>query len=324
MPKKRNNKKTNKILISLVVSILIIIVLLLCGKNEQAQKYFENLIGINISSQNTETNKIKSTQIDSEDGIKTIVVGENNSNKTNENIENLKVYYIDVGQADSILIMNNGESALIDAGNNEDGQDVVNFIKSKGITKLNYVIGTHPHEDHIGGLDDVINNIDIDKIYLPKIQTTTKTYQDVLTAIQNKNKTITTFKKGDKFSIGEANSEIMTDSISDKNNLNLSSNIIRMEYNKTSFLFTGDAETENEKAIEWSQTDILKVGHHGSKTSTSQKFLNQIKPTYAIISVGKDNDYGHPNKETLDKLKNIGAQVIRTDESGTIEIIVTK
>ena len=324
MPKKRNNKKTNKILISLVVSILIIIVLLLCGKNEQAQKYFENLIGINISSQNTETNKIKSTQIDSEDGIKTIVVGENNSNKTNENIENLKVYYIDVGQADSILIMNNGESALIDAGNNEDGQDVVNFIKSKGITKLNYVIGTHPHEDHIGGLDDVINNIDIDKIYLPKIQTTTKTYQDVLTAIQNKNKTINTFKKGDKFSIGEANSEIMTDSISDKNNLNLSSNIIRMEYNKTSFLFTGDAETENEKAIEWSQTDILKVGHHGSKTSTSQKFLNQIKPTYAIISVGKDNDYGHPNKETLDKLKNIGAQVIRTDESGTIEIIVTK
>ena len=116
----------------------------------------------------------------------------------------------------------------------------------------------------------------------------------------------------------------MTYSILDKNNLNLSSNIIRMEFNGTSFLFTGDAETENEKTIKWQQTDILKVGHHGSTTSTSQNFLNQIKPKYAIISVGKDNDYGHPNEKILERLEKVGAEVFRTDECGTIEIIVTE
>ena len=155
--------------------------------------------------------------------------------------------------------MNKKQSILIDAGNNEDGDMVVNFIKDKGITKLDYVIGTHPHEDHIGGMDDVINNIDIDKIYLPAIQTTTKTYQDVLQAIKNKNKKINSLKKGDKFNVGDAEFEVMTDSILDKNNLNLSSNIIKMEFNGTSFLFTGDAETENEKSITWTHADVLKV-----------------------------------------------------------------
>ena len=215
------------------------------------QKYFE----IDINSQNQQATEIKSTSVSSENGIKNIVIGSGDIN--NEN--NLHVYYIDVGQADSILIMNENQSILIDAGNNEDGDWVVNFIKNKGITKLDYVIGTHPHEDHIGGMDDVINNIDIDKIYLPPIQTNTKTYQDVLQAIKDKNKKISSLKKGDKFSVGEAEFEVMTDSILDKSNLNLSSNIIKMDFNGTSFLFTGDAESENEKSITWGPIDVLKV-----------------------------------------------------------------
>lgn len=311
MARKRSNKK----LINSILSIIIVAIIALISQNEKMQNYISN-----TSLNSTSENELVSTIQENENGTKTIVVGSGDINSEN----NLHVYYIDVGQADSILIVNQNQSALIDAGNNEDGESVVNFIKSKGVTKLDYVIGTHPHEDHIGGLDDVINNIDIDKIYLPKIQTNTKTYEDVLEAIQNKNQKISTFSKGDKFSICGASLEVMTESILDKNNLNLSSNIIRMEFNGTSFLFTGDAETENEGTIEWAQTDILKVGHHGSNTSTSQSFLNQIKPKYAIISVGKDNDYGHPNQKILERLEKVGAEIFRTDECGTIEVIVTE
>lgn len=311
MAKKKNSKK----LIKNIISIIIVIIIVLMSQNQEIQKYISSTTSNLISE-----NGIPSTIQENENGTKTIVIG--SGNVDNEN--NLHVYYIDVGQADSILIVNKNQSALIDAGNNDDGQEVVNFIKSKGITKLDYVIGTHPHEDHIGGLDDVINNIDADKIYLPKIRTNTKTYEDVLQAIQNKNQKISSFNKGDRFTIGDANLEVMTDSILDKENLNLSSNIIRMEFNETSFLFTGDAEIENEKTITWPQTDILKVGHHGSTTSTSQNFLNQIKPKYAIISVGKDNDYGHPKEKILERLENAEVEIFRTDECGTIEVIVTE
>ncbi len=234
--------------------------------------------------------------------------------------EDLKVYFIDVGQADSILVINKDQTMLIDAGGNENGKDVVKFIKSKGITKLNYLIGTHPHEDHIGGLDDVINNLDIENIFMPKIQTNTKTFEDVLDSIKNKNLKVTSPEKGTSFNIGDANCQIMLDPIIDENNLNLSSIVIRLEFGNKSFLFMGDAETKNENLINWKKVDVLKVAHHGSDTSTSKKFLNQIKPEIAIIMVGKDNIYKLPNSETIKRLNNVGTKIYRTDEDGTILI----
>lgn len=236
--------------------------------------------------------------------------------------DKLEVDFIDVGQADSILVSNKDETMLIDAGNNENGNDVVKFIKEKGITKINYLVGTHPHADHIGGLDDVINSdLEFEDVYLPKIQTNTKTFEDVLDALKNKNLKVTAPAKGDTFKIGDANCEVMTDSILDKENLNLSSIVIRLEFGENSFLFMGDAETENEKTINWPKTNVLKVGHHGSNTSSSQNFLNQVKPEYAIIMAGKDNSYGLPKQKILDRLNKIGAKIYRTDELGTIVVI---
>lgn len=234
--------------------------------------------------------------------------------------EDLLIDFIDVGQADSILVRNQDKIMLIDAGTNEAGEMVVKYLQNLGITKIDYLVGTHPHEDHIGGLDNVINNFDIGQIYMPKIETTTKTFEDVLEAIENKNLTVTAPNKGDKIELGQAVGEFMTEPILDKDNLNVSSLVLRLEFGNTSYLFMGDAEEENEETIIWPKTDVLKVGHHGSSTSSSKSFLEQVQPKYAIIMAGKDNSYGLPTQETIDKLHNIGSEIYRTDEDGTIQM----
>lgn len=304
---KRSTKRQNRKIIGLILA-LVVIVLIAIGANPNVINTISEIAGLNITVNEKQTQNSTENQI-------------GNQNTQVPAGENLVVDYIDVGQADSILITTQDEAMLIDAGNNEDGEDVVEFIKSKGITKLNYVIGTHPHEDHIGGMDDVIKNFDIGTIYMPTITTNTKTYEDVITEIENKNLQISESKKGDTFLLGNANCEFMTDSILDKNNLNLSSIITRITFGNTSFLFMGDAETENEETRKWPKIDVLKVGHHGSDTSSSEEFLKQISPKIAVISVGKDNDYGHPSDETIKKLQNLRATIYRTDELGTIELV---
>lgn len=234
----------------------------------------------------------------------------------------LKVHFINVGQADSILIQQGSSSMLIDAGNNGDSETVKNYITNQGITKLDYVIGTHPHEDHIGGLDYVINSFQIGNIYMPKATSTTKTFTDVVSAIKNKGMQITTPVPGDSFKLGQADCKILAPNSSSYEDLNNFSIVIKVTFGNNTFMFDGDAEKVSEtemlnKGFDL-KADVLKVGHHGSSSSTSDEFLKKVNPKYAVISCGVNNDYGHPHKETMKRLKDSGINVYRTDESGTI------
>ncbi|QVK16749.1 lamin tail domain-containing protein [Mycoplasmatota bacterium] len=253
---------------------------------------------------------------------------ENTTTGQNSDPMDLEIHFIDVGQADSIYIkLPNDEHVLIDAGNNSDGDLVVDYLEDRGVVTLNHVIGTHPHEDHIGGLDDVINHFNIEDVYLPNKSATTKTFEDVLTAIDAKNLTITRAKKGVTLFGEQINDKLLeavmlspiSESYSETNDY---SPVIKLTYGDTAYIFTGDAETEVEEEILDGgadlHADVLKLGHHGSITSTSEAFLNAISPTIGIISVGEGNKYGHPNQEIIDRLMNNNVQVYRTDEAGTI------
>jgi competence protein ComEC len=245
-----------------------------------------------------------------------------NKEESSLDSQTLKVKYIDVGQGDSILIQQGLNSMLIDAGNNSDSELVKKNITDQGITKLDYVIGTHPHEDHIGGLDYVINNFQIGKIYMPKVTSTTKTFEDVVNAINSKGLKATVPTPGESFKLGEATCTILAPNGSEYKDTNNDSIVIKVSFGDNSFLFTGDAEdvSENEMLAKGYdlKSDVLKIGHHGSNSSTTQKFLDSVNPKYAIISVGKENEYGHPTKEIIDRLISEKISVYRTDEVGTI------
>lgn len=233
--------------------------------------------------------------------------------------ETLEVHFLDVGQADSILITTGGKAGLIDAGNSSDGINIVNYIKDLGITKLDFVVGTHPHEDHIGGIDDIIKNFDIEKYYMPDVLTTTKTFENVLDALENKKLKYTVPKIGSKFNLGEAQFETIYLG-TDTKDLNNTSIVLKMTFGNKSFLFTGDAtDVSEEKMLDKDiKVDVLKVGHHGSEYSTTDKFLDRVNPSISIISVGENNKYGHPSSKTLEKLKN--SKIYRTDFDKTIII----
>lgn len=232
----------------------------------------------------------------------------------------LKVHYINIGQGDSELIQVDGKNILIDAGNNDNV--VYNYLKQQGVTKLDYVIATHPHEDHIGGMATVINNLQVDKFYAPKTTTTTVTFENMIKALQNKNLKITTPTVGEQLQIGNATLTFLAPNSATYEDLNNYSIVCKLKYGNTSFLFMGDAESLSEGEILAKQLDIsanvLKVGHHGSSSSTSQTFLNKVNPQYAVISVGQGNNYGHPNQDTLNRLSSKGIKVFRTDINGTI------
>jgi competence protein ComEC len=236
----------------------------------------------------------------------------------------LTISFLDVGQADSILVRENSYTLLIDAGTNEGASRLVSTLKQKGVVRIDTLIGTHPHEDHIGGLDSVIKNFDIGKVYLPDVTSNTKTYLDVLTAINDKHLKISVPQVGQTFTLEQSVATFLAPQAHAYDDLNNYSIVIRLQYGDNSFLFTGDAQSESEKEMLTGghnlKANVLKVGHHGSSSSTIQKFLQAVAPQYAVISVGKDNDYNHPSAETLEKLRAAGVKVLRTDRNGDITI----
>jgi len=247
-----------------------------------------------------------------------------NLNSTALTAELLRVDFIDVGQADSILIqLPNSKNMLIDGGNNSDGDLLVKYLMKENINKIDYLIATHPHEDHIGGLDDVVNHFEIAKVYMPKITHSSKTFRDLLIAIKHKGLKISVAKAGvtliDKDGLLV---RIIAPIKKDYKDLNNYSAIVKIDFKDTSFLFTGDAEREVEQELIVNKVDLsadlLKVGHHGSNSSTTFKFLKRVNPKYGVISVGKDNKYGHPTKYTLNKLSKADVEIYRTDQLGTI------
>lgn len=237
----------------------------------------------------------------------------------------LTIHFLDVGQADSILLeLPNNEIMLIDAGNNSVGRKVVNYLREKGIDTIDYLIGTHPHADHIGGLDDVIDNFEIGRIYLPQVIHTSKTFEDVLLAVQRKGKKITPARAGVNI-VDEPDLQIyfISPVRDDYNNLNHYSAVVKVDFLDKSFLFTGDAEKPNEEEMIEKygarlKSHVLKVGHHGSNTSTTEEFIKIIEPDYAVISAGKDNRYGHPSPLIIERLQKYGIKIYRTDLQGTI------
>lgn len=237
----------------------------------------------------------------------------------------LKVHYINVGQGDSILIQQGSQTMLIDTGTSESRSSLIAYLNNQNISKIDVLVLTHPHEDHIGGAEAVIKGFDIGAIYMPKVTANTKTFKSVVSAVSKKGLKAKAPNAGDTFNIGSANCTILGPINRKAKDLNTYSIVIKLVFGNNKFMFTGDAQTCNEedmlnKGFDLS-ADVLKVGHHGSHTSTSSAFLNKVNPKYAVISCGQSNDYGHPHKVTMDRLKAKGITVYRTDESGNIVCI---
>ncbi len=232
-----------------------------------------------------------------------------------------QAHYIDVGQADSELIISNGHSMLIDGGNAPDSNLIVSYLRGCGIEHLDYVVCTHAHEDHVGGLSGALHECAADHVLCSVDEHDTKVFKNFKSYAKKQGREIEIPSAGDSFELGGSRVEILAP-INEYDDVNNNSIVLKVTYGDTSFLFTGDAEREEEQDILNAgydiSADVLKVGHHGSSTSTSYPFLREVMPKYAVISCEKGNSYGHPHKETLSKLNDADVKVYRTDLNGHI------
>ncbi|WP_034327592.1 ComEC/Rec2 family competence protein [Alkaliphilus transvaalensis] len=238
----------------------------------------------------------------------------------------LSIHVLDVGQGDSILIITpNNKTILIDAGEAEYGTKVVNYLKNNRIKKIDWLIATHPHSDHIGGLVEVINQFDIGEIYMPPVVHTSRTFENLIGAIDEKGMKITAGRDGKLLEIDEDLFFRFLGPLKDYgDHLNNWSIVNQLRYKEKTFIFMGDAELEVEKDLisTYSSGDLkshfIKIGHHGSNSSSSKDFLESLRPDVAVISSGKNNSYGHPHKEVVDRINEGGIHLYRTDLQGTI------
>lgn len=249
----------------------------------------------------------------------------------------LEIHYIDVGQGDCSLIKWEGAAVLIDCGERDYAETVLKYLEKQNVEKLDIIIATHPHSDHIGAMGEVISGIDAERVIAPKVSAdmtpTTKTYERFLTALKDKALKLTAAKPGTAYELTGRTAasaekqppklEILAP-VADYDDLNDYSVVVRLTYGNTAYLFTGDAETKAEKDILNSgadvSADVLKAGHHGSSTSTSEKFLEAVSPEICVIQCGEGNSYGHPHAEILERLESRGVKYYRNDSDGTVTV----
>lgn len=235
--------------------------------------------------------------------------------------DGLTVHFIDVGQADSALLRCDGQTMLIDGGNVEDSSLLVSYLENQGVEYLDYVVCTHAHEDHVGGLSGPLNTCTVGTVFSSVTEYNSKAFSNFAKYTRQQGVELTIPSPGDAFALGSARVTVLgpTEEYEDTNNTSI---VLRVDYGETSFLFTGDMERAAEEDLLESGCDlnatVLKVGHHGSSTSSSYVFLREVMPEYAVISVGKDNSYGHPHEEVMSRLYDAQVTVYRTDEQGTV------
>lgn len=237
---------------------------------------------------------------------------------------------IDVGQADGFYLEQSGKTAVIDCGTVSTGKDMVDYLKEQGVTRLDYVIGTHPHEDHMGGMYEIITNFEVGTIVIPEVtknSITSKWYAKLMKEIKDAKYTVDYPEVGEIYALGDSIIEVLGPEEEPENNINNYSIVMKITFGTMDILMTGDAETDSEADIIASGADldaeILKLGHHGSDTSSSKEFLDAVSPDYALISTKVGNKYEHPIKSVMDEIKNRDIEVYRTDECGTVVLTIT-
>ena len=236
----------------------------------------------------------------------------------------IMVTFLDVGQGESILLRSNTHSVLIDGGEHRYRAVILDYLRLANVRHLDYVIATHPHSDHIGGLVAVLGSVSVGQVIMPDVTNNTATFENFISVIENRAIPVRITQAGDIIQAGIINLQVLAP-YGTQSHINDMSVVVRLEHGQTSFLFTGDAESASEQKMVSSgfnlSSNVLNIGHHGSRTSTTESFLNAVSPDIAVISLGRNNQFGHPHREVIERLLSQNITILRTDELGTIQMI---
>lgn len=328
--KKKKRRQINKRKIALYILIMLCITFIICYEHYFAQQDTYQ----NDTNTQGEEYSIEIYDVEQEQTTYTVsatsTISTTYTNPAISEGEILKLHMIDCGQGDSFLFEQNEQYGLIDCGTRSTGKNVVDYLHNHGITELQFIVGTHPHDDHMGGMETILNSTKCNQIYMPKIekgQVTTNWYMSLMSKIKTNKIKVSNPSVNDTFTLGKATFKVVGQFTPQeaKQNLNNYSTVIKVTFGEIDILMTGDAEVPVETKMLNSNIsldcEILKLGHHGSTTSTTDYFLDAVSPEYVLVSCGIGNKYNHPCKETLDKIENDNIPIYRTDENG--DVIVT-